>query len=169
MAFKETSLSELSFNPFSLIGKGWFLVSAGSSDKFNTMTASWGGMGVMWSEEVFTTVVRPCRFTYEFVESAEYFTVCFFDEQYRRALEICGSRSGRSCDKVKESGLTAVFEDGQPIFEQARLVFICKKLYAQPMDEKFVTDESVKKWYTGEPYHKAFTGKILKVLTNISE
>ena len=48
MSFKEINLTDLQFNPFTKIGSQWMLITAGNKDGFNTMTASWGGMGVLW-------------------------------------------------------------------------------------------------------------------------
>lgn len=105
MSFKEVSVSDLSFNPFTKIGKEWMLITSGDENKWNTMTASWGFVGVMWNKNVIETVIRPTRYTIEFVEKNDLFTVSFFDEEYRKALQFCGAHSGRDCDKAKETGL----------------------------------------------------------------
>ena len=164
-SFKVGSIEELTFNPFTLISKGWFLVTAGDESAYNTMTASWGGMGIMWNSSVFTTVVRRSRYTYEFMEKSEYYSICFFDEEYRDALKLCGSRSGRNCDKVKEAQLTTEFIDGVPVFKEAKLVFICRKLYGQELNSESVIDSAVSDWYKDNDWHKAYTGSIVKVLT----
>ncbi len=100
MAFKEIPIGSLTFNPFEKIGKEWFLVTAGDENGYNTMTASWGFMGVMWNKNTMTTVIRPSRYTYEFIEKAGLFTVSFLPEEKRPALNFCGSRSGRDFDKA---------------------------------------------------------------------
>lgn len=165
-SFKETTLTELNLNPFNKIGKEWMLITAGSEEDFNTMTASWGGLGVLWRKDVAYTVIRPCRYTYEFTEKNDYFSLCFFSEEYRNALTLCGRTSGRDCDKIKEAGLTPVFIDGVPCFEEASLVLICKKLYSQPMSEQFVHDNAVSECYgEGEDYHTLYVGEIVKALT----
>ena len=101
MGFKEIAVEELNFNPFTKIGTEWMLITAGDEKNFNTMTASWGGMGIMWNKKVITAYIRPQRYTKEFVDANELFTVSFYDEKYRKALNICGTKSGRDCDKVK--------------------------------------------------------------------
>ncbi len=165
MPFKEIKPREVKGNPFTLIGSDWALVTAGDNKKFNTMTVSWGGLGVMWGKDVAFTFIRPQRYTMEFIEDNPYFTMSFFEEKYRDALSFCGSKSGRDYDKVKETGLTPAFTDeGAPYFAEAKLVLVCKKMYAQSLEEKFVIDdEKVKKWYNDD-YHKMFVSEITRVL-----
>ncbi len=163
---KEISINDLNLNPFLKIGKDWMLITAGDEENFNTMTASWGGMGVLWNKDVAYTFIRPCRYTYEFAQKKEYFSLCFFPEEYRNALTLCGRKSGRDCNKVKEAGLTTVFIDGVPCFEEASLVLICRKMYAQEMSKDFaLTDEVTKHYGEDEPYHTFYVGEIVKVLT----
>ncbi|MEE0913610.1 MAG: flavin reductase [Ruminococcus sp.] len=163
--FKEITPSEITNNPFDLIGKDWALVTSGNSDKFNTMTVSWGGVGIMWGKPVTYTFIRPQRYTFEFMEKNGYFSMSFFDETQRDALKFCGSKSGRDYDKVKETGLTPAFtEDGVPYFEEAKLVLVCKKMYSQFLNEESIEDtESVAKWYDND-YHKMYVSEITKVL-----
>lgn len=163
MAFKEISIEELSFNPFTKIGKEWMLITSGNEQAYNTMTASWGFMGVMWNKNVVAAVVRPSRHTFGYMEKNELFTLSFFDEEQRDALRFCGSHSGRDCDKAKETGLTPMFLENTTSFKQANMVIICRKLYAQDMDEKFLSDEKLKA-LCGDDMHKAFIGEIVKVL-----
>ena len=119
MGFKEMKAEELQFIPFTKIGKEWMLVTAGDEEKHNTMTASWGAMGIMWGKNVATVYIRPQRYTKEFIDKEERFTVSFFSEEYRQALNVCGSKSGRDCDKEKEAGLTPYYTDGTTSFEEA--------------------------------------------------
>ena len=149
MAFKEVKIEELSFNPFTKISKEWMLITAGDEEKHNTMTASWGGVGIMWGMNVATAYIRPQRYTKEFVDAEEMFTLSFFKEDYRKVLNLCGSKSGRDCDKDKEAGL----------------IFVCRKLYAQEMKpECFTVDGPDEKWYPGKDYHTMYMGEIVKVL-----
>lgn len=163
--FKKITTEELTANPFKLIGKDWMLITAGDKEKFNTMTASWGGVGIMWGKPVATAYIRPQRYTFEFIENGDYYTQSFFDEEYRDALKFCGSKSGRDYDKVKETGLTPVVDDetGAVYFKEAKLVFICKKMYAQFLNEKSALTEEVTKWYNGD-YHKMYMSEIVSVL-----
>ncbi len=163
--FKEISADKITANPFELIGKDWALVTSGDKDKFNTMTISWGGVGIMWGKNVAFTFIRPQRYTYEFIENGDYYSMSFFDEDYRDALKFCGSKSGRDYDKVKETGLNTAFtENGVPYFEEAKLVLICKKMYAQNLNEESIIDsDSVSKWYNND-YHKMYISEITNVL-----
>ena len=117
-------------NIISLIGREWMLVTAGDASRFNTMTASWGGVGYLWNKPVVFVFVRPERYTFEFIERCDCFTLSFLCEEYREAYKVCGSRSGRDTDKVKEAGLVPfVTPLGNVTFEQSRLTLECRKLY----------------------------------------
>lgn len=163
--FKEISAFEITQNIFDLIGKDWALVTSGNADKFNTMTISWGGAGIMWGKPVAFTFIRPQRYTFEFMEANGFYTMSFFDEKYRDALKLCGTKSGRDIDKVAQTGLTPAFtEDGIPYFEEAKLVLVCKKLYAQSLNQESIVDgEAVDKWYDND-FHKMYISEIVKVL-----
>ena len=113
--FIEIDPQELTDNVFKLIGRDWMLITAGDERRCNTMTASWGGLGVQWNANVAVSFVRPSRYTYEFLEKGKYYTLSFFDSGYRRALQLCGSKSGRDTDKIKEAELTPVFDARRPI------------------------------------------------------
>lgn len=165
MSFKEIDIKELEFSPFEKIGKQWMLITAGNKESFNAMTASWGGLGVLWNKNVAFTFIRPSRYTYEFCEREEYFTLTFFPEEYRKALSFCGTKSGRDYDKCKETGLTPSFDADAPYFEEAELVLVCKKLYAQDMDKACVIDSAVNTNYgENEPMHRVYVGEIVKAL-----
>ena len=163
---RKTDLSQLKDNVFSLIGDAWMLVTAGGADGCNTMTASWGGLGVLWGEPAATIYVRPQRYTKEFIDREEYFTLSFFDPEYKPQLALCGSKSGRDVDKVKECGFTvAQGEGGAPYFEQARLVLVCRKQYAQEMDPAAMPDHVKEKWYPQSDFHTMYIGQIVEVYT----
>ena len=151
-------------NVCSLIGDQWMLITAGTPERCNTMTASWGGLGVLWGTNVATCYIRPQRYTLEFVEREEYYSLCFFGPEYRQALSLCGSKSGRDVDKDAATGLTPCFDQAAPYYEQARLVFICRKLYRQDMEESAFLDKGLlEKWYDND-LHRMFIGEIVKVL-----
>ncbi|HBF6800375.1 TPA: flavin reductase, partial [Clostridioides difficile] len=157
MGFREVKIEELQFNPFTKIGKEWLLITAGDSEKFNTMTASWGGVGVYWGKNVVTIYIRPQRYTKEFVDSNDTFTVAFFDETYREALNICGTISGRDINKIEKAGLTPYFVDDTVAFEEANMIIVCKKLYHDNMPpENFDAKENDKKWYPEKDYHTMY-------------
>ncbi len=160
-AFKEINPKEIVESPFKLIGDDWALVTAGDREKFNTMTISWGGVGIMWGKPVVFTFIRPQRYTFAFMENGDRYTMSFFDEKYRDALKFCGSKSGKDYDKVKETGLTPAFtENGSVYFEEAKLVLECKKMYAQSLNAESIADhESVDKWYDND-FHKMYISEI---------
>ena len=162
--FHHVEPKSLTENPFSMLDDAWMLITAGDMEKHNTMTASWGGVGVIWNKPVATIYVRPQRYTYEFTEKNEYFTLSVFAEEYRKTLTYCGRNSGRDVDKVKETGLTPIFMEGVPAFEEASMVLICKKLYSQPMGKEYVCDnEAVFPNYgENEPYHTLYVGELVK-------
>ena len=164
MACREISVEELKDNPFTLINKDWMLITAGNREKHNTMTASWGGVGELWGRYVSTIYIRPQRYTLEFVEREDYYSLCFFGPDCRQALNLCGSKSGREIDKDAATGLTPCFDEAAPYYEQARLVFLCRKLYRQNLEEGCFLDKGLlEKWYDND-LHRMFIGEIVKVL-----
>lgn len=162
---KPVDVHEISENVFSLIGKQWMLITAGTAEHCNTMTASWGGLGVLWGAPAATCYIRPQRYTKEFVDREEYFTLSFFGEEWRKALSLCGSKSGREVDKVKECGFTVkTAQCGAPYFEEASLVLVCRKRFAQEMDPNLMPDDVKKKWYPEKDYHTMYIGEIVQAL-----
>lgn len=153
-------------NVFSLIGDEWMLITAGTADRCNTMTASWGGLGIMWGEPAATIYVRPQRYTKEFIDREEYFTLSFFGREYKKELALCGAKSGRELDKVKECGFTVACGEGNaPYFEQARLVLVCRKMYAQEMDADAMPADVKETWYPNRDYHTMYLGRIVEAYT----
>lgn len=152
-------------NVFSAIGDQWMLITAGTVGRCNTMTASWGGLGVLWNAPSATCYIRPQRYTKEFVDREEYFTLAFFGEEHRKALQLCGSKSGREVDKVKECGFTVrAAECGAPYFEEAELVLVCRKRFVQPMDPANIPRDVKDRFYAGKDYHVMYIGEIVEVL-----
>ena len=165
MGFKKVDVKTLDMKPFEKIGSEWMLISAEKDGKANTMTASWGGLGVMWGKNVAFIVIRPQRYTKEFLDREAGYSLCFFDESHRAALNYCGSHSGRDGDKAKACQLTTAFCDGIPYYEEAELVLLCKKLYHQDMAaESFADPALLKQNYPGNDLHTAYIGEIVKVL-----
>ena len=163
--WKKIDPKQLEQNVFSMIGDQWMLVTAGNKDNCNTMTASWGGLGVLWGKCVATAYIRPQRYTREFMDREEYFTLSFFGEEYRKALSLCGSKSGRDMDKVKECGFTVLEgEGGAPFFDQAQLVLVCRKRFVQAMDEANIPKDVKEKFYADADYHYIYIGEIVEAL-----
>jgi len=168
MDFKETTPEQLVENPFKLIGKDWMLITAGTPGAFNTMTASWGGLGVLWERKVAFCFIRPTRHTYAFIERSQNYTLSFFDESYRKALQYCGSHSGRDTDKIKGAGLTPVNEGDAVYFNEARLVLVCRKLYFQDISPDRFLDPKIHDMYPQKDYHRMYVGEIVKSLVKTS-
>jgi len=160
--FNALNLEALPDNIFKLISKDWMLITAGSLNHYNTMTANWGGLGHLWKRHVCFVFVRPQRYTYQFMEAAPTFSLTFFAERYRSALELCGSRSGRDLDKAAACGLTPIeITPGITSFAEARLILECKKIYAQDIDPARFIDPSIAEIYPSQDYHRMYIGEIL--------
>jgi Conserved protein/domain typically associated with flavoprotein oxygenases, DIM6/NTAB family len=160
MAFAEISPKKMSGNVFKTIGDGWMLITAGNAEKCNTMTASWGGLGVLWQSEVSIIFVRHSRYTFQYVEKEDYYSLCFFDEEYREKLDYLGNTSGRDEDKIAKSGLTKAYHRGVPYFEEAKWVFICKKLYSDDLGPDKFIEKSIDEMYQDHDYHRMYIGRI---------
>ncbi|MDY5577710.1 MAG: flavin reductase [Lachnospiraceae bacterium] len=157
--------NEITGNVFDRIGKQWMLVGAMKDGKSNAMTASWGGMGVMWGKNVVFVFVRETRYTKEFIDNGETFSLSFFDESRRGMLNYMGTVSGREEDKIAKAQLTVKEESQAPVFEEAELTLVCRKMYAQEMKEECFTDkEAVEKWYKDGNYHTMYVAEILDIL-----
>ena len=165
--FQKIEPQDIDQNPFTLIDDDWFLLTAGDFDSFNTMTASWGGMGILWNKPVVFCFVRPHRYTYKFMESNEFFTMSFFNENYRAALNLCGKVSGRQTDKMKATGLKPIASpQGSIFFEQAKLMLECRKLYfSDIMPENFMLDK-INANYPKKDYHRMYIGEIVSCFNN---
>ncbi len=166
MSFKEVEIETLSFNPFTKISKEWMLITAGNEEKSNTMTASWGGVGIMWGKNIATAYVRPQRYTKEFIDANDMFTLSFLSEEHRGSLKKAGSISGRDvADKWAETGLHPYYVDGTTAVEEADLILVCKKQYHQCMKpECFDVQENDTTWYPQHDYHTLYMAEIVKVL-----
>ncbi len=165
--FNQIDPKELAFNPFREIGERWMLITAGDSEKAkaNTMTASWGGAGVLWNKNVVTCYVRPQRYTRQFIDSSEYFSLGFFPEEARKQLVYCGRVSGRDEDKIAGSGLTVCNDRQAPYFEEADTVLICKKIYVGEIKpEGVLYPELDEANYPAKDYHIVYIGEIVEAL-----
>lgn len=163
--FKEIKPEELDKSPFQLIGKEWMLITAKKDNKVNTMTASWGGFGVLWNKNVAFVFIRPQRYTKEFVDNSDGFSLTFFDKDYKKQMAYLGDVSGRDEDKISKSNLTVEYLDDIPYFGEANIAIICKKLYAQEIKpEYFISKEIDRATYPNKDYHTMYVGEIKKVI-----
>jgi len=157
-------INNITSNPFNDIGKQWMLITAIKDGIANTMTASWGGLGVLWNKNVATIYVRPQRFTHDFLEAADTFTLSFLPDQYRNALTLCGRTSGRDTNKIAEAGLTTVFSDNYAYFSEAERVIVCRKIYKSRIVPNGFLDNSIASNYPDEDYHTVYIGEITACL-----
>ena len=162
---KEISVSELQLNPYQKIAKEWMLITAGDeASGYNTMTASWGHLGSLWNKPTAICYVRPQRYTKEFIDRESYYTLCFFPEEFHKALGYLGTKSGRDEDKVAKVGLTPVFGEGYTYFAEAELVLVCRTLYQAPLKEEYFRDAAVMDAnYPERDFHDLYIGAIEKV------
>ena len=163
--FQPYPIDLLEMNPFTKIGKEWALVTAGSKAKCNTMTVSWGGVGVIWNKNVVYIFVRDSRYTKEFIDQGEFFSLSFLDEKYRNALSYCGSHSGREENKFEKAGLTPAFRHSIPYPDEANLVLLCRKMAAVPMEENVILDKSIiNNFYKDNDLHTMYVGEIIEAI-----
>lgn len=171
--FQPISMDYFNENPFKIIGKDWMAISAEKDNKVNAMTASWGGLGVMWGKKVAYIVVRDSRYTKEFIDSADTFSLSFFNpefKEFKEALSYIGTYSGKDDpNKIKKAGLKVNFyvdEDKTetPFIDEARMVLVCKKMFAQKLTkDSFLTPE-IEKWYKDGDYHTLYIAEIQYML-----
>lgn len=162
--FRETTIKDLKTSPVKMIADDWALLTAGEIGHFNTMTVSWGGVGELWSRDVAFVFVRPQRYTYEFMEKSDCFTLSFFGGDCKKELGVCGSKSGRDIDKCAATGLVPTKAADGVTFEQAKTVLVCKKIAFQDLDPSGFLDPSIMDTYALKDYHRMYVGAIEKVL-----
>jgi len=167
MDLKKISFNQITVKSYSLWEDKWLLLTAGDYDtkKFNCMTISWGSLGVMWNKPYIQVVVRPTRYTFQFINEFPDFTVCAFPEKYHKVLQTLGSKSGRKIDKIGHSGLTPFKPPmvAAPAYEEAELIFQCHKIYWQDLDPEHFLDPKSHACYTNNDYHRSFYGEILAI------
>jgi len=162
--FTEQDPYSLSGNIFEQLHHQTMLITAGTTHHFNTMTASWGGFGIMWNKPVAFIMVRPQRYTREFIDANNHFTLSFFEKEYREALHLCGKISGRDENKIEQAGLVPLtLNSGAVAFEQAELIFDCRKVYAQSLMKEGFIESSLLSNYPADDFHIQYIGIIEKV------
>jgi len=161
--FQPFSIEQVDINPFTKIGKEWALVTAGNAAGCNTMTVSWGGMGVLWGKNVAFIFIRDSRYTKEFLDKGDLFSISFLGEQYKEALSLCGKVSGRDGDKFEKAGLTPAFRHNIPYVDEASLVLLCSKMAAVPIDKENFSEKGIaEKWYADGDYHTMYVAEIIE-------
>ena len=149
---------------FNVFDKKWALLTAGNKESFNTMTVSWGGMGTIWSKPVATVYVKPIRYTWQYMEKYDFFTVSFFPEEYRNDLMIMGSKSGRDGDKTALTRLTPAALEHGVAFAQAETTLVCRKIYWQDLIRANMPPEVAERIYTPEEPHRMYIGEVVEIL-----
>lgn len=167
--FRKVSVYDLKWNVFEEINHHWMLISAKKPDgSVNTMTASWGALGILWGTETATCYIRQSRFTKEFVDSQEYFTLSLFDGR-KKELGVLGAKSGRDGDKIAEVGFSVVEVDGQPTFAESKCVLICRKLYRDDIRLEDMSPAVRERHYADGDFHTMYIGEIESCWVNEAE
>ncbi|MEG0592323.1 MAG: flavin reductase family protein [Coprobacillus sp.] len=166
MAFSKIDIKNLEMNPFTSIGKDWMLITAGDQDRVNTMTASWGGVGVLWGENIVHAYIRPQRYTKQFVDNNDCFSLSFFNG-YKKELGVLGSVSGKDSNKIQDVDFHVTYLDGVPTFEEASVVFIVEKVYEDTIKPECFLDSNLdNKWYPEKDYHTHYIARIKEIYIN---
>ncbi len=162
---KEISCKDHSMNPMTMISETWWLITAGSKERgYNTMTASWGHLGSLWGRPTAIVYVRPQRYTKEFMDREEYFTLTVMGDEYKKELAVLGTKSGRDGDKIAEVGFEPMFIDDTTAIAGGELVLVCRILYAEPLKEECFTDKTiVENCYPDRDFHTVYVGEIERV------
>ncbi|MDD7402477.1 MAG: flavin reductase [Butyribacter sp.] len=163
--FQKIDIDQMEINPFKMIGKDWMLVTAGNKEKANTMTASWGGVGVMWGKNVVYVFIRDSRFTKEFVDREGTFSLSFPSEEYRKEMKFLGTVSGRDEDKITEAGVHVNYYNDVPYIDEGNLVMICRVMSETPIKKEEFLDETLDgTWYSTKDYHNMYIAEITDIL-----
>lgn len=162
--YKRITPDKIPGNIIKMLTEDWMLITAGNSQEFNMMTAGWGGLGCMFGKPVAFCFIAPTRYTYKLMEKNDTYTLTFYTEAYREALNICGSKSGKDTDKVKATGLTPVTTpEGSQAFSEAWLIIECRKMVSQSIIPEAITNQKLKEEWEGKQLHKMFIGEIINV------
>ena len=160
-------LNRFSARVHHLWAEQWMVLTSGDFEagSFNAMTVGWGSLGTMWGKPFAQVVVRPTRHTRGFMDKYNTFTLCAFPESCRRAVQLLGTKSGRDCDKISDSGLTPVASSlvAAPCFDEAELVIECRKCYWQDMDPGGFLNPTIERNYPQKDYHRIYFGEIVAV------
>lgn len=157
-------LKNFKIAPLYALDKEWALLTCKDYDKFNMMTISWGGFGTLWHKPIVTIYIRPSRYTYELIEKNDYFTISFYDEEYKKDLGVLGTKSGRDIDKMSCTKLTPEYINNIVTFKEAKLTIICKKIYFQDLEIENIPKDERDKFYSTEPVHRMYIGEVIDVI-----
>lgn len=164
LLFNKLDPKQINENAIKLIGFDWMLITAGTIDNFNTMTAAWGQIGFLWNRPIATTYIRPTRYTYDFAEKFDTFSLCFFEDSFKPVLNLLGTKSGRNINKMQTEGLTSFNGQHSVCFKEAKLIIECRKIYADDIKPELFIDSAIDKSYPKKDYHRFYIGEILNCL-----
>lgn len=172
MTLKQIDPTKIDDNFIKMIGEQWMLVTSGSPESFNMMTASWGFAGYLWGLPSTAIFVRPTRYTKEFIDHTHSYTLSFFSDKYKKILTELGTHSGHDMDKMKASGLTPIqLPTGDMTFNEATLTIVCRVMYASPLKSAgFIDGGIMPKWYPkgADDLHTMYVGQILSAYVHKS-
>ncbi len=149
---------------FNQFDKKWALLTAGNKESFNTMTISWGGLGTLWGKDVASVYVRKSRYTHDFMDREDYFTISFYAESYKKILSVLGSESGRDINKMSGTGLNARILEKSVTFKEAEITLVCKKLFCQELSTENIPKDIVESFYDGQTPHDMYIGEVVDIL-----
>lgn len=158
------NLESFNFKPFYTLDKEWALLSVGNKEKFNMMTVSWGGFGTIWGKPVVSVYVRKSRYTYEFMEENDYFTLSFYDEKYKKDLGILGSKSGRGINKKDLVSFNEEEVGNSISFKEANLTLVCKKIYYDDLKQENMKPEIQEQFYKKDEIHRMYIGEVIDII-----
>ena len=153
---------------FDLFDEQWGVLTAGTLEDNNAMTISWGQLGSLWgnpghAKNVVTVFVKPIRYTFKFMEKYDYFTISWFDKQYRKDLALLGSKSGRDGDKIALTKLTRKAIGESVTYNEANLVMLCRKIYCEQLKKDRIPENIISSYYTNEEPHYMYIGEIIRM------
>lgn len=162
--YKQIDPQKIPGNIIKTLMDDWMLITAGNDSQYNMMTASWGGLGHLYNKAVAFCFINPTRYTYQLMEKNDTYTLSFYTETYRDALNYCGSHTGKNEDKVKASGLTPITTpSGAKAFSEAWMIIECRKLVSQSFIPEAISSDEVKEKWASKQLHKMYIGEILNV------
>lgn len=163
--FQPYPIDLIEFDPFTKIGKEWMLITASEGDKINAMTASWGGVGVLWGKNAAFIFVRDSRYTKELIDRSDHFSLTFFDNSHKSDLKYFGMVTGRREDKIKTAKMNVNYYKDIPFIDEGNFVICCRKMSATPiLPEQFLDSEIQEKWYADGDLHTMYVGEIIQIL-----
>lgn len=164
--FEEIDFLKIPVEVFNLIGKRWMLITAGDFENHNSMTASWGGFGVLWHKPVVSLYVRPQRYTKKFLDKEDLFTISFYEDRFKNELSFFGTNSGKDVNKDEKTNFKPKNFFNATSYEQASLVFVCKKLYCNQLNPDGILNPEIKtNFYKQKDYSFLYVGEILKAFS----